>query len=76
VTVQIINFGEFDPSWNWLAHRFASDNLVWKAYTIQVKTSSECLARPATSQTLNLPFSSNFTDLPHRRAKIVAKKVP
>src|ERR1700723_4053313 len=94
VTVQIINFSEFDPSWNWLAHRFASDNLVWKAYTTQVKTSSlarldrrlgsmaatltarrpirkhagrsvvvphglllapysECLARPATSQTLN-----------------------
>lgn len=101
VTVQIINVSEFDPSWNWLARRFASDNLVWKAYTTRVKTSSlsrldrplgrvaatlttrrpirkhagrsvvvphglilapysECLARPAVSQALNLLFSSNF----------------
>jgi hypothetical protein len=109
MTVQVVNVSEFDPSSTWLAHRFASDNLVWKAYTTQVKTSSlfrldrplgrmaatltahrrirkhadrsvvvphglllarysECLARPAVRQTLNLLFSSNFTDLPHRRA--------
>jgi glycosyltransferase involved in cell wall biosynthesis len=39
VTVQIINVSEANPSWNWLAHRFASDNLVWKSCSTHVKTS-------------------------------------
>ena len=42
MTVQIINVSEFAPSWNWLAHRFASDNLVWEPCTTQVKTGSLC----------------------------------
>jgi glycosyltransferase involved in cell wall biosynthesis len=40
VTVQILNVSEADPSWNWLAHRFASDNLVWRSCSTRVKTSS------------------------------------
>lgn len=40
MTVQILNVSEADPSWNWLAHRFASDNLVWKSCSTHVKTSS------------------------------------
>jgi glycosyltransferase involved in cell wall biosynthesis len=39
VTVQILNVSEADPSWNWLAHRFAGDNLVWKSCTTHDKTS-------------------------------------
>jgi glycosyltransferase involved in cell wall biosynthesis len=33
VTTQILNVNEFDPSWNWLAHRFVSDNLTWASCT-------------------------------------------
>ena len=39
MTVQILNVSEFDSSWNWLAHRFASDNLVWRSCNTHVKTS-------------------------------------
>ncbi len=47
MTVQILNVSEADPSWNWLAHRFASDNLVWRPCSTRVKaTSIRGLDRP------------------------------
>ena len=38
MTVQILNVSEADPSWNWLSHRFASDNLVWKSCSTRDKS--------------------------------------
>jgi len=48
VTVQILNVSEAHPPWNWLAHRFASDNLVWKSCSTHFKTRGlSRLDRPA-----------------------------
>jgi glycosyltransferase involved in cell wall biosynthesis len=54
VTVQILNVSEADPPWNWLAHRFASDSLVWKACSTRVKASLSRLDRPLAR--LDKPF--------------------